>query len=142
MRRANLRRTFLLLLPTLAAITVLAPGAAVAQPAQQTDLSIHEQADYIASFRIIVYVSVDGIGGFGNINVNVQQPQPFFGTAFGFGNRPIVCDGQRRTYAIDVFGGGMFGPGFALGEALATASAFCPVGPADFETRTIRISKP
>jgi hypothetical protein len=140
MRRTNLRRALLSLLPALAAIAVLVPGAAVAQPAQQIDVSIHQQADYIAGFRLIVYVSVNGIGGFGNVNVNVQQPQPFFGTAFGNGGRPILCDGQRRTYAVDIFGGGF--PGFALGEAHATATAFCPFQPMGIDERTIRVSKP
>jgi hypothetical protein len=121
----------------------LMPAGAVAQPAEQTNLSLSGQADYIAPFHIDVYATVQGTGGFGNLFVSVQQPFPPFGTTFGNGNTQVICDGQRRTYAVAVFGSGPFpGPGFQLGEASAFASVFCPTSGSDEESRTIRITKP
>jgi hypothetical protein len=123
----------------LGAVAVLAPAAAVAQPSP-TELSISGQADYISQNQIIVYVSVRGSGGTGSVFVQVQQPQPPFPTQFGSGFANIICDGQRRTYAVPVFGFQFF-PGWQLGGAEASANAFCPSG-GDFETQDIRITRP
>jgi hypothetical protein len=123
----------------LGAVAVLAPAAAVAQPSP-TELSISGQADYISQNQIIVYVSVRGSGGTGSVFVQVQQPQPPFPTQSGSGFANIICDGQRRTYAVSVFSFTFF-PGWQLGEAEASANAFCPSG-GDFETQDIRITKP
>jgi hypothetical protein len=140
MRRLELH-TLWLLLATLAALAVLTP-AAVAQfpPSQQTSLNISGQADLISPGQIIVYVTVDGNGGVGSVGVNVIQARPPLGANFGFGFTQIICDGQRRTYAVSVFGGGF--PGWQLGEAEASASAFCPTSGSDFDTQTIRITRP
>lgn len=126
----------------LVAAAAFAPAGAVAQPTQQTSASISGQADWISNNHINVYVTVQGSGGCcGFLNVNVSQATPF-GGANGMGGTQIFCDGQRHTCAVSVFGGGGF-PGFQLGEALATAQAFCPGPfPPGSDSRTIRITKP
>jgi hypothetical protein len=125
---------------TLVATAVLTPVAAVAQPAPLTTLSISGQADYISQSQINVYVAVKGTGGTGSVFVQVQQANPPFPPQSGFGSTGIICDGQRRTYAVSVFGFGGF-PGWQLGEAAASASAFCPTSGSDFDTNSIRITK-
>jgi hypothetical protein len=139
-RRAKRQHALWSLAAVFAALAVLAPPAATAQPGQDTTVSIAGQADYINGAQIAVYVTIQGVGGFGFVGVNVQQPQPF-GTTFGNGGTQIFCDGQRHTYAVTVnFNGG---PPFQLGEALATANAFCPSPfPGGIDSRTIRITKP
>jgi hypothetical protein len=107
---------------------------------QQTRLNISRQADFISQGQIIVYVTVRGEGGPGFVSVNVVQARPPFGANFGFGFANIICDGHPRTYAVTVFGG--FFPGWQLGEAEASATAFCPTSGSDFDTQTIRITKP
>jgi hypothetical protein len=146
MREARSRRTkpvhaLWLAAAAFAALAVLIPSAAVAQPVPANELSIVGQADYISGAQIVVYVTVEGkVPGFGFVDINVQQPQPF-GTTFGNGGAPVLCDGRRHTYAVTVnFNGG---PPFQLGEALATGQVFCPSpATAGSDSRTIRITKP
>jgi hypothetical protein len=57
----------------------------------------------------------------------------------GNGGAQIICDGQRHTYAVAVFGGGP--AGFQLGQAEASGNAFCPNSGSDFTTQSIRITK-
>jgi hypothetical protein len=139
MRRKPLQ-AFWSVAATLAMAAVLTPAAAVAQPAQLTTLKISGQADYISPTQIIVYVTVDGTGGTGNVSVQVQQAQPPFPAMFGFGSTGIICDGQHRKVAVSVFGFGF--PGWQLGDAEASAFAFCPTSGSDFDTQSIRITKP
>ena len=139
MRRLKPLRALWLLAATLGMAAVLMPAAAVAQPGQQTTLRISGQADYISPNQIIVYVTVAGTGGTGSVQVQVQQAQPPFPPTVGFGSTSIICDGRHRTYAVSVFGFGF--PGWQLGEAEASAFAFCPSG-SDFDTQSIRITKP
>jgi hypothetical protein len=146
MREVGLRRPrplqgVWLLGAALVAAAALAPAGAGA-PSQQTSASISGQADWISNNHINVYVTVQGSGGCcGFLNVNVSQATPF-GGANGMGGTQIFCGGQRQTYAVNVFGGGGF-PGFQLGEALATAQAFCPSPfPPGSDSKTIRITKP
>jgi hypothetical protein len=140
-RRPRARRGLRLLGATIAAAAALAPAGAVAQPVQPTSATISGQADWISNNHINVYVTVQGSGGCcGFLNVNVSQATPF-GGANGMGGTGIFCDSQRQTYAVSVFGGG--GPGFQLGQALATAQAFCPSPfPPGSDSKTIRITKP
>jgi hypothetical protein len=140
MRRARRRHIVWLLVAAFVALAALAPSAAVAQPAAATELSISGQADWIGHFQINVYVTVRGEGGTGFVNVNVQQAQPPLPPNSGFGGTQIICDGQRRTYGVFV-GPNAF-PGWQLGEAEASASASCPSSGTDFETKSIRITKP
>jgi hypothetical protein len=107
---------------------------------QRTRLSIARPADFISQGQIIVYVTVRGEGGVGFVSVNVVQARPPLGANFGFGSTNLICDGHPRTYAVTVFGS--FFPGWQLGEAEAAANAFCPTSGSDFDTRTIRITKP
>jgi hypothetical protein len=139
MEARRVRRTRWLLAAALVAIAVITPAAAVAQPTP-TELSISGNADYISPNQIIVYVTVEGSGGTGSVFVQAQQAQPPFPTQSGFGSTNIFCDGQRHTYAVSVFSGQFF-PGWQLGEAEASANAFCPSG-SDFETKDIRITRP
>lgn len=116
------------------------PTPAAAQYQQQTRLSISRNADFISQGQIIVYVAVRGEGGPGFVSVNVVQARPPFGANFGFGGTNLICDGHRRMYAVSIFGG--FFPGWQLGNAEASANAFCPTSGSDFDTQTIRITKP
>jgi hypothetical protein len=129
-----------LLVATLVAIAVLAPAAAVAQPAPATTLSISGQADFVSPNQINVYVVVQGTGGLGSVFVQVQQANPPFATQVGNGSTGVICDGQRRTHAVSVFGFFSF-PGWQLGNAEAAATAFCPTSGSDFDTRSIRITR-
>lgn len=142
MRQAKRLHALWLLAAIFAVLAVLTPAAAVAQfpPSQQTTLSISGHADYISQGQINVYVTVKGEGGTGFVSVNVVQARPPFGANFGMGSTNLICDGQRRTYAVSVFGG--FFPGWQLGQAEASANAFCPTSGSDFDTQTIRITKP
>ena len=138
--RARRRHALWSLAAALAAVVVLAPTAAVAQPLPSNELAIAGQADYISGGQIAVYITVKGIGGFGFVDINVQQPQPF-GTTFGNGGQQVFCDGRRHTYAVSIFYNG--GPPFQLGEALATGQVFCPSpATAGTDSQTIRITKP
>jgi hypothetical protein len=138
MRRARRRHIVWLLVAAFVALAAMAPSAAVAQPAPATELSISGQADWIGSNQIDVYVTVRGAGGVGFLVVQAQQTRPPIGTTFGNGGTQVICDGQRRTYAVQLFG---FGPGWQLGDAEAFAQADCPSG-SDVETKSIRITKP
>jgi hypothetical protein len=138
-RRPWPRRRIWLLGAALTAAAALVPAGAVAQPTQQTTASISGQADWIHNFSISVYVTVQGFGGQGGLNVQVNQATPF-GPMTGGGFTPIFCDGTRNTYGVAIFG---MGPGFQLDQALATAQAFCPSPfPPGTDTQTIRITKP
>jgi hypothetical protein len=140
-RRSRPLRALSSLAAVFSVVAVLAPAGAVSAPSQQTTASISGQADWIHNFSINVYVTVQGFGGPGGLNVQVNQATPF-GPATGGGFTPIFCDGTRNTYAVGVFGMGP-GPGFVLGEALATAQAFCPSPfPPGTDTQTIRITRP
>lgn len=123
-----------------AVVAVLAPAGAVSAPSQQTTASISGQADWIHNQSISVYVTVQGVGGNGFLNVQVNQATPF-GPMTGGGGTPIFCDGTRNTYGVAIFG---MGPGFQLDEALATAQAFCPspFPSSGTDSQTIRITKP
>jgi hypothetical protein len=140
MRRSKPLRALWLLAATLGIAAVLTPAAAVAQPAQQTTLSIAGQADYISQNQINVYVTVVGTGGTGFVSVQVQQARPPFPPMSGGGSTSTICDGRHRTYAVSVFGFGGF-PGWQLGDAEASAFATCPSG-SDFATKSIRITRP
>jgi hypothetical protein len=139
MRRARPRHIVWLLVAAFVALAAMAPSAAVAQPAPATELSIQGQADWIGLNQLSVYVTVRGEGGTGFLNVQVQQTRPPIGTTFGNAGTQIICDGQRRTYGVTLFG---FGPGWQLGDAEASAQANCPPSGGDFETKSIRITKP
>jgi hypothetical protein len=139
--RRTLPRRRWFLSAAIVAVTTFAPAGAVAQTAPAPTLSISGQADWIQPFHINVYVTVAGTGGPGGfVNVNVEQPQPPFGSAGGAGGTPLTCDGKRRTYAVQVNGFG--GSGFQLGEAEASAVASCPGSAFAFEVKSIRITKP
>jgi hypothetical protein len=139
MSRAEARPTFWLTAAAVVVLAALAPGAAVAQQAAQTELSISGQADFISQSQINVYVTVRGEGGTGFLSVQAQQTRAPFPPTSGFGSTQIICDGQRRTYGVNVFGSSF--PGWQLGDAEASAFASCPSG-TDFETKSIRITKP
>ena len=133
------RHALWLLAAALASIAVIIPAGAVAA-STPTDVSISGNADYISPTQIVVYVTVQGSGGTGGVSVQVQQAQTPFPPQSGFGNTAIICDGQHRTYAVSVFSFQGF-PGWQLGDAEASASAFCPSG-FTFATRSIRITRP
>jgi hypothetical protein len=129
-----------LLVAMLVAIAVLTPTAAVAQSAPATTLSISGNADYVSNNQINVYVAVDGTGGTGFLSVQVQQVNPPFPPQTGSGGTNVICDGQRRVYAVSVFSFQFF-PGWQLGDAEASANAFCPGSGSDFDTQSIRITR-
>lgn len=140
MRRVKPARRVWLLAASFVVAAVLGPAVGVAQPAPQTSLSISGQADWISPNQINVYVTVQGTGGPGFVNVEVVQALPPIFGRIGFGGTQIICDGQRHTYAVAVVGGGP--AGFQLGEAEASANAGCPSSGSDFATQSIRIRKP
>jgi hypothetical protein len=139
MRRGNGVRSLGSLAAMLGAIALLVSAAAVGAPAPQTSVSISGQADWISLNQINVYVTVEGTGGVGFLNVQVVQARPPFSGILGGGGRQIICDGHRRVYPVNVFQGG---PGWHLGEAEAFASAFCPTSGSAEDSNTIRITKP
>jgi hypothetical protein len=141
MRRVEPRQRLWLLAAALVALAVLTPVAGVAAPASQTAVSISHQADYISEAQMIVYVTAQGSGpSFGFVNVNVIQIHPALGSTHGFGSTPIACDGTSRKYAVSVFMAG--GTGWQLGEAQASATAFCQSSGFDSDTEIIRVTKP
>jgi hypothetical protein len=137
--RKKSRQMIWLLAATVIAIAVLTAGTAAAQPAPQTSVSISGQADWISLGQINVYVTVEGTGGVGFLNVQVVQARPPFAGILGGGGRQIICDGQHRVYPVNVFQGG---PGWHLGTAEAFASAVCPTSGSAEDSQTIRISRP
>ena len=137
MRRPGRLHTLWLLAAALVAVAAFS-SAAAAQPAPTT-VNISGNADYVSQFQINVYVTVLGEGGTGFVNVQVQQARPPFPPQNGSGGTNVICDGQRRTYAVPVFNFMAF-PGWQLGEAEASATAFCPSG-TDTDTQSIRITR-
>jgi hypothetical protein len=137
MRRPGRLHVLWLLAAALVAVAAFTP-AAVAQPAPATTLNISGNADFVSSFQINVYVTVQGEGGTGFVSVQVQQARPPFPPQSGSGGTSVICDGQRRTYAVPVFA--FTFPGWQLGEAEAFATASCPSG-SDTDTQSIRITK-
>jgi hypothetical protein len=125
-----------LLAAALLLVALLIPPAAVAAPAAATTLSISGQATWISPGHVDVFITVQGTGGVGGVDVVVDQATPF-GPASGGGGTPIFCDGQRHTYGVQISGGA-----FVLGEALATATGACPVSGAVAASNTIRLRKP
>jgi hypothetical protein len=98
-------------------------------------MSISGQADWISPNHVNVYVTVQGGGGFGGVEVAVNQAT-LFGPAAGSGGTPVFCDGQRHTYGVQISGGQ-----FTLGEAVATSTGGCPSG-ALAASKTIMLRKP
>jgi len=135
MRRGKSLRRFWLLAVAFLLAAALTPATAAADPAPRTTMSISSQAELISPNHVNVYITVQGSGGFGGVDVGVTQAT-LFGPANGNGGTPVFCDGQRRTYQVTVFGGN-----FTLGEAVATATGGCPSG-ALAASNTIMLKKP
>jgi hypothetical protein len=135
MRRGHPSRRFWLLIAALFVAAALTPATAIADPAPRTTMSISGQAELISLNHVNVYITVQGSGGFGGVDVGLTQAT-FFGPATGNGFTEVFCDGQRRTYQVTVFGGN-----FTLGEAVASATGGCPSGTLA-ASNTIMLKKP
>jgi hypothetical protein len=99
----------------------LMPGVAKAGGGggSTNQVTIQPQASYIfASSILAVGLYVKCQGGSGEVLVHVTQSPPAtpYPETSGFGQQPVVCDGQTHSVAVSVTG-----IGFDAGAAWATA---------------------
>jgi hypothetical protein len=128
-------KRFVLFLALVTALitTALVPSSAGAGPVT-SEVTIDGTALWSFPGAINVGVRVRCLGGFGTVEVTVNQPFPESTTnATGSGATEVVCDGQAHTAAVLVIA-----PGIDAGRAFAQAVLAAPSGP-DTDARVIRI---
>ena len=131
-----IRTSFVRLALVLSALAPLAVPATASADPTPTRVAISQNAYFLTEGLINVQLTLSCTPGWGYFaDVQVIQPRPGFGQAFGNGFVNGLCTGQHQKVAVSVRAFSF--PGWQLGNAVASVNA-CSLG-CDTATREIRI---
>jgi hypothetical protein len=106
------------------ALTLGNSGAALAGGPPTIKIEPKAALDGFGAVTVVVDANCGaGATAFDFINVQVSQSSAT-GEMTGFGGRSFTSDGTRQQVAVTVVG---FGPGWNVGDAVATAQLFCGI---------------